>query len=211
MLNDHSLEKRAARRRLSSEERKQEIVSTAAHLFDQDGYSRTSMDDLAKTIGIAKPTLYHYFPSKDHILYDIHEDFIDLLIARHRQRIDAGLRPDQMLLEVMADILELMETHRGHVRVFFEHYRELPTEQQVTISAKRDEYEAAVESIFAEGVADGTFKDLSPRLAAFAMFGMVNWAYQWYRPEGSMRTREVAYTFWSFFVHGIGTGQSTPS
>jgi AcrR family transcriptional regulator len=127
---------RQVRRRLSVDERRQEIVRTAADLFDRAGYSSTTMEDIAHAVGIAKPTLYHYFKSKDEILFWIHEEFIDLLINRHEQRLQALLDPNQLLLEVMADILELMETHRGHVRVFFEHHRELPILDRETIRAR---------------------------------------------------------------------------
>jgi TetR/AcrR family transcriptional regulator, cholesterol catabolism regulator len=195
---------RRARRKLTSEERKAEIIHTAARLFDESGYASTTMEDIASAVGLAKPTLYHYFPSKDEILFDIHEEFIDLLIERHRQRESAGLGPEQLLLEVMADILELMETHRGHVRVFFEHYRELPAAQQETIKLKRDTYENAVASIFEDGCAAGVFREVDPRLASLATFGMCNWAYQWYQVGGKLRTRELAYTFWGYLVHGIG-------
>jgi TetR/AcrR family transcriptional regulator, cholesterol catabolism regulator len=197
---------RQARRLLSAEERKAEIVLTAAQLFDEAGYANTTMEDIARAVGIAKPTLYHYFPSKDEILYDIHGEFIDLLIDRHNQRLAVGLGPEQQLLEVIADILELMETHRGHVRVFFEHYRELPAAQQATIKVKRDSYEKAVETIFREGCESGVFRDLDPRLASLATFGMCNWGYQWYQAAGKYRPRELAYIFWGFLVNGIGTG-----
>lgn len=195
---------RQARRRLTSQERKAEIVLTAARLFDEAGYGNTTMEDIARTVGVAKPTLYHYFQSKDEILFDIHEEFIDLLIDRHDRRLSAGLSPDQMLLEVMADILELMETHRGHVRVFFEHYRELPESQQASLRIKRDAYETAVEDVFRQGNQLGAFRDVEPRLAALAMFGMCNWAYQWYRAGGKLRTRDLAYVFWGYLVRGIG-------
>src|SRR6516165_1267228 len=73
---------RAQRRQRSLADRKHEIVTAAASVFDRDGYGSTSMDDIARTVGIAKPTLYHYFSSKDEILTSIHEEFIDLLLDR---------------------------------------------------------------------------------------------------------------------------------
>lgn len=194
---------RQVRRRLTPEQRRAEIVHTAAQLFDVAGYGSTTMEDIARTVGVAKPTLYHYFPSKDEILFEIHEEFIDLLIERQRGRESAGLGPEQMLLEVMADILELMETHRGHVRVFFEHYRELPKSQQESLRVKRDSYEDSVEKIFRDGQAAGVFREGDPRLCALATFGMCNWAYQWYRSDGRYRTRDLAYHFWGFLVHGV--------
>jgi AcrR family transcriptional regulator len=202
---DEAKSRRETRRNMSVEERRHQIVTRAAELFDQSGYSTTTMDDIAAAVGVAKPTLYHYFDSKDRILTSIHEEFIDLLISQHEARRDAGLKPEQLLLEVMADILELMQTHRGHVRVFFEHHRELPSEVQVPMREKRDRYESMVEQLYSEGVKSGAFRPVNPTLAALATFGMCNWAYQWYDASGTMRTREIAYQFWSFLVHGVGT------
>jgi AcrR family transcriptional regulator len=189
---------------MSAEERQQQIVTTAAELFDQAGYANTTMHDIAEAVGVAKPTLYHYFQSKDEILHWIHEEFIDLLIVSHEKRLGAGLRPEQLLLEVMADILELMETHRGHVRVFFEHYRELPADAQEPIRSKRDHYESMVRDLFREGIRTGVFRDTDPRLATLATFGMCNWAYQWYRSGGEFRPREIAYQFWGYLMDGVG-------
>lgn len=203
MATEEDKKRRAARLKMTAEERKHQIVTTAASLFDQAGYSTTTMDDIAQAVGVAKPTLYHYFDSKDRILAAIHEEFIDLLISRHDERATAGLKPEQLLLEVMADILELMETHRGHVRVFFNHHRELPVEVQATMRAKRDDYERMVENLYIEGMAEGTFRKADAKLASLATFGMCNWAYQWFRPGGPMRTREIAYQFWGFLVHGL--------
>lgn len=199
---------RAARRRMSPAERRQQIVTLAAELFDEGGYTSTTMDDIARGVGVAKPTLYHYFPSKDEILHAIHEEFIDLLIHRHEQRAATGLGPEQLLLEVMADILELMETHRGHVRVFFEHHRELPASEREAIKVKRDKYEQFVEDVITEGIREGAFRETDPHLATLAAFGMCNWAYQWYRAGAPLRSREVAYQFWNYLVYGISAGQA---
>lgn len=195
---------RLARRRLTTEERRQQIVDAAADLFDKMGYSNTSMEDIAAGVGVAKPTLYHYFPGKDALLLEIHEEFIDLLNRQHAERLAAELGPELLLLEVMADILELMRTHRGHVRVFFEHHRELPPAARAASRVKRDAYHEAVVDIFRLGIEQGVFKDVDPELAAKAMFGMCNWAYQWYMDDMPLRPRDIAYRFWSFLVHGVG-------
>ena len=194
--------KRLARRSLSTEERRQEIVTTSAELFDDAGYSSTTMEDISRAVGIAKPTLYHYFEGKEEILFSIHEEFIDLLIRRHEQRLGRALSPEHLLLEVMADILELMESHRGHVRVFFEHYRELPALHRETIRVKRDNYEAMIEDIFAGGIEANVFRITNPKLATLAMFGMCNWAYQWYRAEGPVGPEDLALRLWRIFMNG---------
>ena len=195
---------RATRRRMTAHQRRQQIVSEAAGLFDKSSYSSTTMDDIAREIGVAKPTLYHYFQSKDEILQAIHEEFIDLLVTSHEQRTKTGMSPEELLLEAMTDILQLMETHRGHVRVFFEHHRELPPEARERIRQKRDDYEAMVRDQFAAGIRRGIFRQVDVRLATLATFGMCNWAYQWYRSEGELRPRDIARQFWAFMMTGIG-------
>jgi AcrR family transcriptional regulator len=189
---------------MSPEERRGQVVSAAAELFDSSGYTHVTMGDIARIVGIAKPTLYHYFDSKDDILLAIHEEFIELLISRHIARQVDELPPEILLLEAMVDILELMETHRGHVRVFFEHHRDLPTEARDAIRAKRDHYEQVVEALFDDAAALGSFVLGDSRLSALAMFGMCNWAYQWYRPGGALTPRQVAENFWRLLVCGVG-------
>ena len=189
--------------------RRDDVIRKAAGLFDERGYHSTSMENIASAVGLRKPTLYHYFGSKDEILYWIHDEFIELLIGRHERRLGTAMSPEQQVLEIMGDILELMETHRGHVRVFFEHWRELPAEQRAGIDAKRSRYEGLVRTSIQAGIDDGTFRDLDPQLAALGVFGVCNWAYQWYRSDGELRSREIAYAFWDMLMRGMVRSNGT--
>jgi len=193
----------------SGDARRQAIVSSAAHLFEQQGYATATMESIARQVGLAKPTLYHYFASKDDILFAIHEEFIDLLIERISQRTALALSPSEHLQGIVEDVLGLMHSHRGHVRVFFEHYRELPTAQQEVIREKRDAYETVVTNIIETGVADGSLRPVNPRLLSLAMFGMTNWAYQWYRTDGPLDVASLAAVFWGFLADGIVTRSHT--
>ncbi|QNO38319.1 TetR/AcrR family transcriptional regulator [Protaetiibacter sp. SSC-01] len=196
---------RAERRRMSPDDRRKQIIDVTAEVFDRTGFANTTMDSVAREIGIAKPTLYHYFSSKDEILQAIHEEFIEQLIHQHEERSSTGLRPEQLLLEAMADILELIGTHRGHVRVFFEHHRDLPTEARARIKARRNDYETIVRDLIRQGMADGVFHEGDVEMATMATFGMCNWAYQWYRDSDHRRPREIAYRFWSILMYGLGS------
>src|SRR5207244_12253318 len=123
--------------------KRREIGSRAAELFDREGYHTTNLERLAERVSLRKPTLYHYFASKEEILFWIHEEFIDLVIEKQRRR-PPDLVAREALREVMSDLFELMDTHRGYVRVFFEHHRELSGRARTTIARKRDAYEARV-------------------------------------------------------------------
>jgi TetR/AcrR family transcriptional regulator, cholesterol catabolism regulator len=175
-------------------------------MFDERGYYAVSMEDIAAAVGLRKPSLYHHVRSKDEILALIHQEFMQLVISRQVTRARAPMTPGQRLLEVMADILELMRTHRGHVRVFFEHYRDLSEEDQRRIRLERDRYESMVEDILRDGIERGDLRPVDVRLATLAVFGTCNWAYQWYRREGKLDTRAIAYTFWDIFWRGLAAG-----
>jgi AcrR family transcriptional regulator len=189
--------------RVKSEERRREVVAKAAQLFDKAGYHTTNMSELARAVGIEKPTLYHYFSGKDEILFWIHEEFIDLLIAKADARAAENLPAGEELRGTMRDVLGLMKSHRGHVRVFFEHQRELNEAHQETIREKRDRYQTHVQGIVDRGIAAGEFRELDSRLVTLAIFGMCNWSYQWYRKGGARKSDEIASFFFQLLLDGL--------
>jgi AcrR family transcriptional regulator len=180
------------------------IVETAARLFDTAGYSHTSMDAIAKEVGLAKPTLYHYFRAKSDILIEIHETFIDPLIEQQLTRLAQDATPKEQLVGAMTDILWLMEHRRGHVRVFFEHHRELPAASKRSLVRRRARYQGMIADIFRDGTRAGEFRDVDPEPAALAVFGMCNWAYQWWTPGTGLSPEDEAQRFASMLIDGIG-------
>ncbi len=189
----------------AADEKRRELARRAAELFDSEGYHKTTVADIGEAIGLSKASVYHYFSTKDEILYWVHEDFVGKLIARHEARLSTPMSASQSLLEVIGDMLEVVESSRSQVRVFFEHYRELTPEQQAPIRAKRIRYATYVEGLIARGIESGEIRDVDPKLAALALFGMCNWTYQWFREDGPKRSREIAYFFWDVFLRGVGS------
>ena len=186
--------------------RRQDIATKAALLFDQQGYHQTTMEDIADLMGIKKPTLYHYFRSKDEILSLIHEVFVDLLLSKQEERNGLMISYEDLLRNSMRDIIRLMVTHRSHVRVFFEHYRELHEPFQSSIRLKRDEYFRLIASYIQTGIDDKKYKISNANLGALAMFGMCNWAYTWFNPNGPYSADNRADHFWSWLTTGFIQG-----
>jgi AcrR family transcriptional regulator len=194
----------------AADRRRADIATKAAALFEAHGYHDTSMENIAEAVGVRKPTLYHYFPSKDHILYAIHDEFIDILIERQTRRQAVGMPADQVLREIMGDILELMDTRPGHVRVFFEHRRELSSGPSEKIAEKRVLYEGMIRTVMKRGAEEGTLRPVDPELATLALAGMCNWTYQWYSADGRLASRDIAYIFWDYLIRGLGAPPVPP-
>ncbi len=191
----------------AADRRRATIIALSAGLFDQNGYASVSMEQIAVAAGLAKPTLYHYFRGKDDILRGIHETFIDILLERYDQRQQLNLSPALVLLGAMTDIFGLMETHRGHVRVFFEHHRELPESVREQIRVKRDRYQQDICETIARGIEEGQFREVDPESATLAVFGICNWAYQWWRPGSGTDPALTAQKMWDLVIRGLGVKQ----
>jgi TetR/AcrR family transcriptional regulator, cholesterol catabolism regulator len=190
-------------------DRRVEIVQKAAELFDTRGFHATSMDDIADAVGLRKPSLYHYFTSKNDILFLIHDEFIELLLERHLHRAELGVDPKILLLEAMCDMMELADTHSGHIRVFFEAHRELPKDKHDEIVNKRTRYQEAITEVLEQMIEAGESRPLPAILASQGLFGMCTWAYQWYQSDGPLRPREIAYFFWDILMNGLATTPET--
>jgi AcrR family transcriptional regulator len=177
------------------------ILEQAARLFDEVGYQAATMDDLAEAVGLAKPSLYYYFRSKEEILHEISLAMIRTLIARIESR--AGLTPSQRILEAMADVLEAIESDPGRMRVLVEHTRDLAPTQREAVMEQRERYRLLLEGMITDAVEAGEMRPLDAALTARAVFGMCNWAYHWLRPDSPYRPREIAYVFWDIVHSGL--------
>lgn len=200
----------------AAEKRIQEIVQEAARLFDKVGYHAANMEMVAKATNLRKPTLYHYIKSKEEILLRIHQTLIDDLAAMHQSRLQQGLSREALLLGIVTDILVSIAEHRGYVRAFVEHYRELAPAMREEVSGKRKAHFKRVTDLIADGVAAGSYHTDDVTLSALFLLGQVNWAYQWYVPGVSPKPEVVAQKMLDTFLYGLtrpapASPKSTPA
>lgn len=188
----------------SGNTRREQIIEVAAELFDRRGYHETSMQSIADRAGLRKPSLYHYFRSKDDILVELHETLMSVVIGRQEERLEAGrLAPREQLRAMMHDVIGLMESHPGYLRIFFESARELPLDARTSVAAQRTRYRGMVTAVLEAGVEAGEFGDLDPELTSIAALSLMNWTYQWFRRSGPLSADEVADRFWNLLMNGI--------
>lgn len=187
------------------DEKRIEIIERCAALFDRVGYHGTSMQMLADEMGLGKPTLYHYFPSKTSILYEMHQLHIGSMIHVLEADLDARDLDAALLLEESCAIsLRQISEHPGYVRAFMDHYSELEGKQRTEIRKKRDEYLERIKRIIGAGIASGQFKKVDPELATLAFLGMCNWAYKWYpRMADDHPPEKMAQMLCQIFLGGL--------
>jgi AcrR family transcriptional regulator len=164
-----------------------DILSRAATLFSQRGYHAVGIRDLAEAVGLSTSTLYHYYATKQDILFEI----ISRFLTEFTERLVAGLRdasvpPRQRLERAVTEHVQLTVTRSEELLVGSPVLNALSPEQRARIAAMRREYRDAVRDVIAEGVAAGEFHVADPLLTAMAMLDMLDGIRSWYHPDGRL-------------------------
>lgn len=181
-----------------------DIVDTAAKLFAQQGYSATSMSDLANGVGILKGSLYHHIESKQVLLYNvIIQAFADYEVTcrAYRERSDPGL---VTVCDFVYEHVSNSIMHRDNVAVFHRDFRHLSGELRANVLAIRDAYDHLVRMLIDKGRADGSIRaDCDPFLATSATLGMVNSVAVWFDPSGPLSGDDVAEFYRTYVLHAL--------
>jgi TetR/AcrR family transcriptional regulator len=178
------------------------VLRAAASAFNRRGYANTSLDDIAASLGVSKPTLYQYFSSKQEILYRCHQRALD--------QGDAGVAQAEMHRGNGLD--KLFVYMQTYMRGFFGEFGAGPVLTDVDslspanrkkVVERRSRISAATTRFIAEGVKDGSIVDCDPKLANLFALSVVNWMAYWYREDGPNTPEEIMSTFTMLVRSGL--------
>jgi len=183
---------------------RQEILRTAARLFQQRGYDATSMNDVAAALKLSKGGLYHHFQSKDEILFHIMSHAMDITEERVIKAARGVLDPEERLRTLIRLHIDVVLSARDReITVMLHENHPLPPSLRKQINARKKDYIHFVEGVIADTQkARGSSGTVTPRAAAFALMGMINWNYQWYRPGGELREADLVRQYTDIFFAG---------
>jgi TetR/AcrR family transcriptional regulator, cholesterol catabolism regulator len=192
---------------------RQEILRTAARLFQQRGYDATSMNDVAAALKLSKGGLYHHFQSKDEILFEIMDHAMEITQERVINPVRSIADPEDRLRTLIRLHIEVVLSPRDReITVMLHENHPLPPSLRKRINARKKDYIHFLENLMADAQTkfqqssskahQGKLK-VSPRAAAFALLGMINWIYQWYKPEGELQAQNLIPQFTDLIFGGI--------
>jgi len=192
--------------------RKQRIIDTAVRIFHEKGYRAATLDDVAKDLGITKAALYHYVASKEELLSIIYiqalESFFETAYQIGEQRLPP---PEKLRVLIRHHIKNIIVENLAMFAVFFSEENQLPEKDFQKIRREKRKYTRVVEAIIEAGIAQGYFRETDTKLQAFAIIGMCNWLYKWYKPaEGSQGPDDIADYFIDLLEHGYLRGKDRP-
>jgi TetR/AcrR family transcriptional regulator, cholesterol catabolism regulator len=196
---------------------RQEILRTAARLFQQRGYDATSMNDVAAALKLSKGGLYHHFQSKDEILFEIMDHAMEITQERVINPVRGIADPEERLRALIRLHIEVVLSPRDReITVMLHENHPLPPSLRKRINVRKKDYVHFLEKLVGEvqekaqkqskenqGRPSFAKAKVSPRAAAFALLGMINWIYQWYKPEGELQAQSLIPQFTDLVFGGI--------
>jgi len=192
-----------ARKRMQPDVRRKQILDMAVHLFYTMGYEGASLRDLADHVGINKATVYHYFESKEEILFHILDEVGASLLEGLQHARSSALDPLQSLEAMVRFQILYMEDNVERIKVLVEELKSLGPVTAARIKVVQADIFELYEGILAECIQSGQVRHVRLATAAFSILGQINWLYHWYKPEGPLRISELADEVSTILLYGL--------
>ncbi len=191
-----------ADRRRDPATKREAVLQTAAQLFLEKSYSRTSMNDVAERLNITKPALYHYFRNKEEILlecYRLGAALIGEILDQIAAHCSSGAAKVEAFIYAYAHV---MTVNYGRCVMRLDE-GDLSPEAYAEVRNYKRKIDRRLRGFVEEGMADGSIAPCDPRLAAFAIAGALNSICIWYEPAGPRTPDEIASEFARVFTRGL--------
>jgi len=172
------------------QERREKILDAAAALFARKGFLGASVAELAEACSLSKAALYHYYPSKEDMLYDLMHSHVKALDAAAGRVGEGALPPREHLRALARAFMVLYAGAAARHKVLLGELDNLPARRRAAVVALQRKLIADVEAVL---------RAIEPRLpagrarpAAMLFFGMINWTHTWFDPEGALSPEAFA-------------------
>jgi AcrR family transcriptional regulator len=187
----------------SIQSRRTEICRTAAQIFRERGYDATSVSDIARALGITKAGLYHYFESKEALLFEITAYGLDRVRDDVILPARAVRDPEERLRQLVIRHARIATHGRGAVAQLVDEVRQLPTAQRKQLEERMRSYFDLVRDTLRELRTAGRLRDVDPTVATFSLIGTILWLPRWFRQNGRLSQEQVANQIADIALSGL--------
>lgn len=187
--------------------RLEELLRHATGVFCEKGYAGASMRDLSRASGMSLAGLYHYFGSKERLLYLIQKHTFSTVVAALKAKLEAPAEPEQRIRIFVLNHLEYFLDNQEGMKVLSHEDEALKNGLGSEIRAIKREYYRICLGLM-EDLKGERGLDFDSRTAVMSLFGMMNWIYTWYKP-GDGSAQDLARKMGDIFLNGIVAGNSS--
>lgn len=182
------------------------ILQTAAASFADKGYHDTSIRDISRATGVSLSGLYYYFRSKEELLFLIQDHCFTTVLETALARIADQADPAERLRIFIENHLRYFASNMKEMKVLSHESHSLSGEYRRLVNAKKHQYTELCIEILAELAPPDS--PIDPSIAAYSLFGMMNWIYNWYRPDRDVPVAELADNMTQIFLRGYLAGSA---
>ena len=181
-----------------------EVLDRAVGLFAERGFAGTSLKDVADAVGLSRPAIYYYFPSKDALLEELLTG-VTVSAARILENVEkrSDLSPIEKIGAAAHALVMWVTERRLHFIAIDRSENELPP----AILARHNDAKRRVLSgmmrLIDDAVAAGQARAVDSRIAAFSIIGMCNWTAWWFAPDGELPASAVAERMADLAIHSV--------
>ena len=193
-----------ARRTERQEARREQILNGAARVFSKKGYHASTVDEIAKELGLTKASIYYYVSDKSDLLYQLYKRAMTMLLESQAAIMARPDSPDAKLQAMIEEYVRIVggATAMYSVVVLREHHA-LPPRKRKEIIALRDQYEQTYQQCIQEGIEQGIFEAQDVKMASYVVLGALNWIPNWYNPRGPLSKEQIGRMFAEQLVRGL--------
>jgi AcrR family transcriptional regulator len=182
----------------------QRLLNVARTLFAEKGFEGTSVQDVVVAAGVTKGAMYHYFSSKDDLLYEIYGRVLRMQMERLEKFVSQEGSVAERLHAAAADVVVTTIENLDSTTIFFRSLHQLSEEKQKEIRRERRRYHETFRAMVVEGQQSGVFRDdVSADLCVDFFFGSVHHLPMWWKPRGRLSGQEVGRSFADLFIAGL--------
>ena len=186
------------------------ILARAAELFARQGYTATSMNEVAEACGVSKPALYHYVRDKHQLLVEITEGHIARLLALVEATVSHQEAAEPRLRALIAAFLAVYAGSQNEHRVLTEDVKFLQAAERKRVLGGQRKVVAAFADAVAAARPELRGAGLDKPLAML-LFGMMNWMFTWLQPQGALTYADMAPVVCDLFFSGLAGVRTTSS
>lgn len=180
------------------------IRNHAIQLFGKQGYTGTSMRDIASAVGVLPGSLYAHIDSKEALLVEIVNEGIGRFLERIEPLVTAPEAPVERLRAMIIAHVEVVADQPERSLVVFHQWRFLGPDNLPLAIRRRREYERCFVEVVEQGMAGGSLAShLNPRIAVLTILGALNWTPEWLSPDGRLSPTEVGDLMAGTLLGGI--------
>ena len=182
------------------------VLKTSAAIFAEKGYHSTSIRDISRATGMSLSGLYYYFKSKEELLFLIQDYCFSTVLEDCRKLVANVEDPVRRLKLFIENHLNYFVNNMNEMKVLSHEANSITGDLFRKVNSKKRQYVDLAIDLLGEIARVHRVEEIDIRVAAFSLFGMMNWIYNWYDPQGKLKVSELVDNVTRLFVNGFVAG-----